>query len=389
MSMNRPIFEVQLEKRSRGKGLSQFKTSWKQRTIVLSGQVLDYCADDELKGSFFLADSNVYVVLPSEADQRLHAFAIDNGSVVLLFNAASDVIRDRTMEIFRRAAQNPNWEFPPDDEFFQGRGRQPQKNTNQLKNGTVTKQRASITGNPIFLQQQQQQQQQQNQQTSPASKLSLSPMIPPPAGIYSQSWERDRKAIWFLWDDAYTLGMKEKLGILTLDLEYTIRFELCVEATENIPQLDLLRIAPLPIVQSSSFALPFRLLQFKSPGSTLSKATSFELQVVIFQVVSQETEIITLTSLQYGNNEEKWNHIECTIQLTGTSIRVNNSEQYQENFPSHLEEMDLMQETIKRPGMDSEVILGDSLTASSSFKMRNLSILNRSNIKKSVPNGDK
>lgn len=104
-----PIFEVLLEKRSRGRILSMSR-SWALRTIRLTRQTLSYYDGNDLKGSVDISGAVLRLVSPADADSKSFPFEIDIGSEKLLFNASCSENRAKCMEIFTLASKTAEWD---------------------------------------------------------------------------------------------------------------------------------------------------------------------------------------------------------------------------------------------------------------------------------------
>jgi hypothetical protein len=109
MATANPVFEVLLEKRSRGRMITMSR-SWALRTIRLTKQQLSYYDVNDMKGSVSIAGATLRLLQPSEADGKSFPFEIDTGSEKLMFNASCTETRNKCIEIFGLAAKAANWD---------------------------------------------------------------------------------------------------------------------------------------------------------------------------------------------------------------------------------------------------------------------------------------
>lgn len=114
------MYSVVLDKMARGRGLSVYFSTWATRNVVVRKQLLEYYNGTEIKGLFSLKGAVITLVLPQDAGGHSHPFLIENGDDKIMFSAPSAIIRDRTVEIFRRAAEKPDW-LTPEQELEQKR----------------------------------------------------------------------------------------------------------------------------------------------------------------------------------------------------------------------------------------------------------------------------
>lgn len=106
--MSHEIFEVTLEKKGRGKGFS-LSRPWTIRIFKLKGQTLEYWDRDVMKGSIDIKGSASGIIPPAEADGREFGFAINTANEKMILNAATHALRERCIEQFNIAANDPNW----------------------------------------------------------------------------------------------------------------------------------------------------------------------------------------------------------------------------------------------------------------------------------------
>jgi hypothetical protein len=102
-------FEVLLEKKARGRSAFVLSRPWAVRTFKLTKQKLEYFDVDKLKDSVDVRDSICKLIAPEDADNKPFPFELDVGKEKLLLNAPNEQIRKKCMEIFKIAAQDPNW----------------------------------------------------------------------------------------------------------------------------------------------------------------------------------------------------------------------------------------------------------------------------------------
>jgi hypothetical protein len=108
MATTAPIFEVLLEKRSRGRIM--MSRSWAIRTIKLSKQLLSYYDVNDLKGSINIAGATIRSLTPAEADNKSFPFEIDTGTEKMMFNASCAETRNKCIEIFSLASKSETWD---------------------------------------------------------------------------------------------------------------------------------------------------------------------------------------------------------------------------------------------------------------------------------------
>ena len=107
-----PYFEVILEKRGRGRGISSLmQRPWATRLFKLDSQTLEYFDGAILKGTISTAGSRSVALKSEDADDKAFPFLLDTGKEKIYLNAPTEEIRSKCVEILNISSDTSNWAF--------------------------------------------------------------------------------------------------------------------------------------------------------------------------------------------------------------------------------------------------------------------------------------